>query len=82
MYEDFQSTGGKPIAILHINVRNNCKPLKPVEVSFPIPADLLEGREAVVFQSDTGDKFEDAATYIVFDLSKKHLLMRVDHFSM
>jgi len=82
MCKDFEPAGIKPIAILHVNVGNNCQPLKPVTLSFPTPVELLQCEEVLMLQSGTGDKYEDVTGQIELDLSKNHLLLRVDHFSM
>ena len=82
MCEDFKSAGIKPIAILHFNVRENCQPLQPVKVSLPIPVDLLQRKEVLIFQSDTGDEFKDVTQKVLFDWSQERVVLRVEHFSL
>ena len=81
MCQDFDSAGIKPIIILQVNVLGNHQPLKPVKVSLPIPADLGEKDEIMIFHSEDCGGFKDVTNHIPFIRSKHHVHLTVLHFT-
>ena len=82
MCEDFESVGMKPIAVVHINVRNNCQPQKAVTISFPMPVDSFYITDLLVLQSDNGDEFTDVTKQVVVGWLQHRVLVRVQHFTL
>ena len=81
MQKDFESAGVKPIAVLHVNVKGNIQPCRPVKISLPSTDDSVKGNEVMILQSDKSDGFKDISKDCSVALSKDHISLQALHFT-
>ena len=81
MRKDLESAGVKPVAVLHINVKGNIQPRKPVKISLPFTDGSVKKHEVMILQSDKSDSFKDVSKDSSVALSKDHIGLQAEHFT-
>ena len=81
MCGNFESTGLRPIMILHMNVRGNVQPCKPVKISIPFSIGSFKRKEFVILQSDEGGDFKEVTELVMCHYLDGSVSLTVAHFT-
>ena len=81
MCKDLASAGVEPVAALHVNVRGDIQPCKPVKISLPLADSSIKEHNIMILQKGKSDGFKDITKNAFAALSKHHVHLRTPHLT-